>query len=560
MSSSKRWTITAAVLGSGIVFLDSTVVNVALPKIGEDLQSSFLGKFAAENFVYYGYLLSLSALLILAGVLADYYGRRKMFSYGLIGFGVTSVLCAIAPSILLLIIGRILQGAAGALLIPGSLAIITAAFDGEEQGRAFGMWAGASAFMTILGPFVGGLLVDSVSWRAVFFINVPLVVFAVYATQAHVEESRGDDATPHFDWLGALTVFLAVGGLSFGAIIGQQQQWRGAIPFTSLLVGALAAVALPIEMRRFKDPLIPPNLFRSRNFTVVNVATVIIYGALYVAFAFLVIFLQGTLGYSPAAAGLVGIPMSLLLATLSSRFGKLASRYGARIFMSVGPAIMALGVLWFARLPAASPGWIFGTTAPARLLPPARYFIDLLPGYIVFGLGLSMLVAPLTTALMSSVSKQHSGVASAINNAISRVGPQLAGALIFVVIASTFYAGLESRVHGIDTSSTRFRANVAPFNRPDPSTPDEIVRASRGASTHSFHVAMMLAAGLFAAGGVVGAAGFHDPKGPPWMRTTKEALRPVYPVFRSRATERPPMHAHHTHDAPPAWHRHENRP
>src|SRR6266487_5381314 len=177
MTTRQRWTLVAVVLGSGIVFLDSTVVNVALPKIGDDLQSSLLGKFAAENFVYYGYLLSLSALLILAGALNDFFGRRRMFGIGLVGFGATSLLCAIAPNIILLIVFRVLQGAAGALLVPGSLAIITATFEGEEQGRAFGVWAGASAGTTILGPFVGGLLVDGVSWRAVFFINVPLIAF-----------------------------------------------------------------------------------------------------------------------------------------------------------------------------------------------------------------------------------------------------------------------------------------------------------------------------------------------------------------------------------------------
>src|SRR6266496_282648 len=204
----------AVILGSGIVFLDSTVVNVALPRIGEDLRSSLLGPFAAENFVYYGYLLSLSALLILAGALNDFYGRRRMFAVGLIGFGVTSLMCGLAPNILLLIVFRVLQGAAGALLVPGSLAIITTAFEGEEQGRAFGLWAGASAATTLLGPFVGGLLVDSISWRAAFLLNVPLVVVALYATVKHVAESKDETASGHFDWLGATIVFLAVGGLS----------------------------------------------------------------------------------------------------------------------------------------------------------------------------------------------------------------------------------------------------------------------------------------------------------------------------------------------------------
>lgn len=560
MSPTKRWTLAAAVLGSGIVFLDSTVVNVALPKIGDELQSRFLGKFAAENFVYYGYLLSLSALLILAGALSDYYGRRKMFTAGLLGFGATSVLCGIAPNIVSLIAFRVLQGASGALLVPGSLAIITAAFDGEEQGRAFGIWAGASALTTILGPFVGGVLVDSISWRAVFFLNIPLLALAIYATSAHVAESRDEEASATFDWVGAVTVLLAVGGLSFGAIIGQQVQWHGAVPYLSLGIGALAAIALPVQMKRSAHPLVPPQLFRSRNFTVVNVATIIIYGALYVTFAFLVIFLQGTLGYSPAAAGLVGIPQTLFLAAFSTRFGKLAARYGPRLFLAAGPAIMALGVLWFARIPADSPGWVLGTKAPARVLPPARYLVDLLPGYVLFGIGLVMLVAPLTTALMSSVPKQNSGVASAVNNAISRVGPQLAGALIFIVIAASFYAKLHAQLPTVDTSSSKFRSAVAPFNRPDPGTSREVVAATKGASTHSFHIAMLLAAGLFAAGSGVSATGLRNPTGPSWIRAPKESLRPPYPHFHGAGAERPPAHAHHGYRAPPGWYRRERRP
>src|SRR5438552_6720492 len=199
MNRQQRGTLVAVVLGSGIVFLDSTVVNVALPKIGEELRSGLLGAFAAENFVYYSYLLSLSALLILAGALNDFFGRRRMFAVGLAGFGITSLLCGFAPNIILLIVFRVLQGATGALLVPGSLAIITATFEGEEQGRAFGVWAGASAATTILGPFVGGILVDGISWRAAFFLNLPLIAVAAYGTLTFVAESRGEDAPGHVD-------------------------------------------------------------------------------------------------------------------------------------------------------------------------------------------------------------------------------------------------------------------------------------------------------------------------------------------------------------------------
>jgi EmrB/QacA subfamily drug resistance transporter len=510
VTAQKRWTLVAAVLGSGIVFLDSTVVNVALPMIGEELQSDLLDKFAAENFVYYGYLLSLSALLILAGALNDFYGRRRMFAFGLVGFGITSLLCGLAPTIELLIAFRILQGATGALLVPGSLAIITATFDGEEQGRAFGLWAGASAATTILGPFVGGLLVDAVSWRAVFFINVPLIVFAVYACVRHVEESRDEEATGQFDWLGAAVVFLAVGGLSFGAIIGQQENWEGALPFLALAVGGVATIAFPILMMRSQHPLVPLDLFRSRNFTVTNISTLLIYGALYVTFAFSIIFLQGTIGYNPAAAGLVGIPGSLFLALFSGRFGRLAARYGPRLFMAVGPAVMALGLLWFARVPASIEAWTFELRDFSTWGPPASYYSDLLPGFVLFGIGLMIMVAPLTTALMTSVPRENSGVASAVNNAISRVGPQLAGALIFVAIATSFYNQVGERV-GRPGSSPELRKLVAPLNPPEEGASPQLRLAAEDASTDAFHLAMLISAGLLVIGAGVNAGGIRNP-------------------------------------------------
>ena len=535
--------MTAVILGSGIVFLDSTVVNVALPRIGEDLPSGLLGKFTAENFVYYGYLLSLSSLLILAGALNDYHGRRRMFAAGLVGFGVTSLLCGIAPSVELLIAFRILQGAAGALLVPGSLAIINASFEGEEQGRAFGLWAGASAGTTILGPFIGGLLVDSLSWRAAFLLNLPLVAFGVYATLRHVPESRDEDATGHFDWLGAFVVFLAIGGLSFGTIIGQQEDWKGTLPFAALTMGGMATIAFPVLMAKRKHPLVPLELFRSRNFTVTNISTLLIYGALYVTFAFVVIYLQGTLGYNPAAAGLVGIPGTVFLALFSTRFGRLAARYGPRLFMCVGPAIMAAGVLYFARIPATSQGWAFGTAPGKQVLPPVSYLTDLLPGFVLFGIGLMIMVAPLTTALMASVPQRNSGVASAVNNAISRVGPQLAGALIFVAIAGSFYNGLASRVPGLDTSSAELRKQVTPLNVPDPGVAEPVRQAARAASTDAFHLGMIIAGGLLLAGAAVNLAIRNTPTARREERPAGVTTGPDSAPVAQEAPHQPPEHA-----------------
>ncbi len=513
----KRWTLIAAVLGSGIVFLDSTVVNVALPRIGRDLPSTLLGVLEGQSYIYNGYLLPLGALLILAGALNDYYGRRRMFTVGLVGFGLTSVVCGLAPSMELLIAFRVLQGAAGALLVPGSLSLITATFTGEEQGRAFGIWAGASGATTILGPFVGGILVDTISWRAAFLINIPLVALAVWATVGHVEESRDEQATGQFDWIGALVVALAVGGLAFGAIYGQQREWREPLAFVALGVGALATVILPFLMARSKHPLVPLELFRSRNFTVTNISTLVIYGALYVSFYYLTLFMQGTLGYTAGAAGLATIPGTLFLVFFSSRFGALAGRYGPRWFMAVGPAIMAVGILWFARVPGSSMPWILRPGETGNFIPPVDYVRDFLPGIIVFGIGLCIMVAPLTTALMTSVPVHNSGVASAINNAISRIGPQLAGALIFVAITAGFYAGLAARVPGLDVSSADVRAKIAPLNTPASGVPDDQKTAAREASADAFHLAMRLSAALLAVGAVVNAVGIRpvvELKGP----------------------------------------------
>ncbi|HVD48353.1 MAG TPA: MFS transporter [Candidatus Limnocylindria bacterium] len=505
--SVKRWILLAAVLGSGIVFLDSTVVNVALPRIGRDLPRSLFGVLEGQSYVYNAYLLTLSTLLILAGALNDYYGRRRMFAIGLVAFGLASVLCGLAPTMELLVLFRIIQGAAGAMLVPGSLALITSNFSGEEQGRAFGFWAGASAATTVLGPFVGGLLVDTISWRSAFLINVPLVLVALWATYKHVPESRDEQASGKFDWLGAVVVGLAVGGLAFGAIYGQQRDWRDPIGYIALAIGAAATIALPFLMIRRSNPLIPPHLFRSRNFTVTNISTLLIYGALYVTGYYLTIFQQGSLGYTAAAAGLAFVPGTLFLIFFSARFGSLAARFGPRWFMAAGPAIMAVGVLWLARVPASSTPWALKPGDPSTFLPPISYAIDFLPGAILFGVGLMILVAPLTTALMTSVPVRNSGVGSAINNAISRVGPQLAGALIFVFITASFYGYLAGKLGGVDVTSAAFRAAVSPLNTP---ADTQLVGVVRDASAAAFHIAMMVGAVLLIVGALVNAIGIQD--------------------------------------------------
>jgi len=465
-----------------------------------------------QSYVYYGYLLSLSALLILAGGLADFYGRRKLFVIGMAGFGITSVMCGLAPNLDLLIAARVLQGAAGAILVPGSLAIITSSFSGEEEGRAFGIWAGASAATTIFGPALGGFLVSSISWRAVFLINVPFILFGLWATVSHVPESRDETAHGRFHWSGAIAVAIAVGGLTFGAIRGEAQDWQSAAAFISLAVGAIALIAVPVMMLRAENPLIPPRLFRSRNFTVTNISTLVIYGALYVTFQFTALYIIGTLGYNELGYGLATIPGSLFLAIFSTRFGTLAAKYGPRMFMAVGPAIMGLGLLWFARIPSNSSEWQPELSDPGSLVPPTGYLIDVLPALVVFGIGLAVMVAPLTTALMRSVPVENSGVASAVNNAISRVGPQLVGALLFIAISASFSAALESEPAVEGGQSDVSVDEISPLNAPPPEAGGQLAGAIEDASTSAFRLAMLVSAGLCFGGAAINAVGIRNEK------------------------------------------------
>lgn len=528
--TARTWTLLAAVLGSSVVFLDSAVLTVALPAIGREPRL-FVDVLEAQNYIQFGYLLSLSALLVLAGALSDFFGRRRVFVIGLVGFGATSLLCGIAPNLEVLIVARLVQGAAGAVLVPGSLAILASNFEGEEQGRAFGIWAAASGVAPIFGPFVGGLLVDNFSWRWIFLLNLPFIALAVWAAQRHVRESRDEHSTGQFDWLGALLVALAVGGLSFGAIYGQQRQWHDPLAFVVLGVGALTTIALPLYFARARNPLVPLGMFRSRNFSVTNVSTLLIYGALYVSFFFLPLFAQGTLGYSATAIGLGSIPGTLFLIFLSTRFGKLASSVGPRWFMTVGPLLMAVGLLWLARIPFDSIPWRLELADSATWLPTAGYWFDFFPSYVIFGLGISIMVAPLTTALMRSVPGRQAGLASAINNAISRVGPQLAGALIFIIVTASFYASLEARLPFLDTSSPQVRAAFPPLNPPtEPHLAIEQLYRVTEASTDAFHLAMLAAAGLLVAGAVVNGL---------WI-SNRQALGPTSASVPSTAPDRDP--------------------
>jgi len=509
MTTRQRWTIICTVIGSGAVFLDGTIVNAALKRIGQELPGSLIEVLEGQAYIVGGYLAVLAALLILAGALSDHYGRRRVYAIGLVGFGATSALCGLAPTLEWLVVSRLAQGAAGALLIPGSLALITHAFDGAQRARAFGIWAAMTSALVVLGPIVGGSMVDTVGWRFAFLINVPLLAFALWATLRHVGESRDTETTGRFDWLGAMVAALAVGGLAFGLIRGQAKAWADPTAWVAIAIGVVCLVSFPILMASRPNPLVPLALFRSRAFASINLATFFVYGGLYVTFFYQAVILQGVLGYTALGAGIVGLPGGVMLALLSTRVGTLAGRVGSRRFLVAGPLFMATGLLWFARLPADSAAWSASIADPASLIPPIDVVIDVLPYSLLFGLGISLVVAPLTATLMGSISGRFSGVGSAINNSISRVGQPLLLALIFIAISATYYASLGSAT-GIDTTDPGIRKTFQPLNPPAAGATPAQVAASNQASIEGFHLAMLVCAGLLVVGAFVSWYGLRE--------------------------------------------------
>jgi EmrB/QacA subfamily drug resistance transporter len=499
----QRWTLIATIIGSGAVFLDGTIVNVALPRIGQELPATTVGVLEGQTYIVSGYLAVLAALLILAGALSDHYGRRRVYAIGLASFAVTSALCGLAPTMEWLIVFRLLQGAAGAMLVPGSLALISGCFEGAERGRAFGIWAASTSALTLLGPLVGGLLVDSIGWRFAFLANVPILLFALWVTIVHVRESTDLDPSTDFDWLGSLVAALAVGGLSIGLIRGQESEWQDGVAWAALAVGVVSLIAFPILMAKRAHPLVPLELFKSRAFSTVNLATFFIYGALYVTLSYQGLVLQGVLGYTALAAGAVSLPMGLSLTLLSTRVGTVAGRIGARRFLITGPLIMAVGLLWYTRLPVDSAPWQAAIDQPSTLIPPLDTVIDVIPAVLLFGIGIALVVAPLTTTLMGSIPGRYAGLGSAINNAISRVGQPLLGAIIFIVVTASFYATLGGLNVGLDTSDAAVRTEFPPLNPPASGATDAQIQAANVASIASFHQAMFVAAGLLFIGAAV---------------------------------------------------------
>ncbi len=411
MSSQQRLVLVIAILSAFVSFLDTSVINVALPAMTAELG----GGLAVQQWIIDAYLITLGSLILLAGSLSDVFGRITILRVGLIGFGITSALIALAPNAELVIAGRALQGVAAALLVPSSLAIIMANFRGPAQGKAIGQWTAWTSAAFIAGPLLGGLFVDYASWRWVFAINlIPIAVTLVLLSRLTVKDERAADR--RIDYLGAVLCVVGLGGTVFALIEQANFGWGNPLVFVPLVVGVLAFAAFLWWQGRAPAPMLPLGLFRARNFSAGNIATAFIYSALGLGSLVIVIFLQEFAGFSATAAALVFLPVSIANIALSTWFGTLSGRYGPRLFMTLGPILAGLGFFTMIRL---------GTEV--------NYFVDLLPGVLLFAVGLSMTIAPLTSAILGSISAAQSGIGSAVNNAIARVASLIAVALLGVI-------------------------------------------------------------------------------------------------------------------------------
>lgn len=435
--------IAATVLGSGMAFLDGTIVNVALPSIAKDFDTPF----SALQWTMNAYMVTLTALLLFGGNLGDRLGRRKVFVWGLAAFTTASILCGLAPTVLILNVARAVQGVGAALMIPGSLAIIGSVFHPDDRGKAIGLWSGLSGVSTSIGPFIGGWLIDAASWRAAFFLNVVLAVPTLWISIRHVPDTRSPHAG-RLDIPGVVLATIGLAGISYAAI-----EQLGTDAIISGVVGLVAMIAFVLFELRAEEPMLPMSLFRSRQFSGTNIATLAIYAGLSGAMFLVVIQLQVTLGYSALAAGAAMVPFSAIMLVGSTAAGQFGTKVGPHIPLTIGPLIAAAG---FAMMGGIQPG--------------DSYLRDVLPGVVVFGIGMTIVVAPLTTAVLGSVSDSLTGIASGINNAVSRLAGLLAVAAL---------PGLA----GIAASSTSLADDLA----------------------HGYSTAVRMAAGITALGGILAA-------------------------------------------------------
>ncbi|HZA79847.1 MAG TPA: MFS transporter, partial [Actinomycetes bacterium] len=404
-----RWVLLATVLGTGIAFLDTTVVNVALPTIGEELDAGI----SSLQWVVNAYTLTLSGFLLLGGSLGDHFGRRRVFVIGVVWFAVASLLCGLAPSDEALIAARALQGIGGALLTPGSLAIIEASFRREDRGPAIGAWSGLGGVAAAVGPFLGGWLVQAVSWRLIFLINLPLAAVVVWVSLRHVPETRDPSATGRLDWAGATLAAVGLAGVVYALTDGPAEGWTSPPILGAGLAGVAALAAFLAWERRTPSPMLPLDIFASRQFSAANAVTFVVYGALASSLFLLPIQLQRVVGYSPLASGVALVPVTVLMLALSARAGRLGARIGPRLPMTLGPLLVAAGFALF-----------------TRVTQGASYAMDILPASLVYGFGLVLTVAPLTATVLAAAPAEHAGVASAVNNAVARTAGLLAVAVL----------------------------------------------------------------------------------------------------------------------------------
>lgn len=509
----ERWVLVATILGSSLSFIDGTVVNVALPTIQRELHASA----ANVQWVIEAYALFLAALILVGGSLGDRLGRRRVFTMGITIFTVASVACGFAPTILALIVARAAQGIGGALLVPGSLAIIGASFDASRRGVAIGTWSAFTTITTALGPVLGGWLVQAVSWRLVFFINAPLAAFTLLITFRFVEESFGADArTGRLDWQGAALATCGLGALVFGLVESSVLGLTTPFVLFALAVGLVALMTFALvearQERHGQHPMIPPSIFRSRTFTGANGLTLLLYGALGGALYFLPFNLQQAQGYSAAQAGAALLPMTLIIFALSRWAGGLVPRIGARLPLVIGPVIVACGFALFAL-----PG-IGGS-----------YWLTYFPAIVALSVGMSLVIAPLTTSVMGALGQERSGVASGVNNAASRAAGLLAIAIMNLVVVAVFSHAFDANItalhlspalsHALAAQRTRLGGVTAPAGV-SPVTTAAIHHAVARSFVSGFRVAMLIGAALALASSVVAGVSMQG-------KSVREALRAI---------------------------------